>query len=89
MASDICKHLEGQNPWFGIIGRTYDNIGGDDSFEIWADSNPGKFYSMMMATAPSVQPVAAIQGNVILQVHPSLAPTSLDGEREINPDAPQ
>ena len=87
MASELAKHLESQSPIFGLVGRTFDAIGGEPRMAEWADDNPGKFYMILMSTSPSVQPIASIQGNVTLHVHPSLAPTSLDVEKEINPDA--
>lgn len=83
----VCEQLEKQHPFHAAMGRTYDRLGGDDLLYGWAEENPGGFLKMIMATTPSMQPVTSIQGDVILHVHPSLAPTALDGEKEVNPDA--
>jgi hypothetical protein len=85
----VSQHLEGQHPFFAALGRTYDRLGGDELLYEWGLENPGGFIKLMMATAPSVQPVTSIAGDVVLHVHPSLAPTALDAqeEKDITPSA--
>ena len=80
----VCEQLEKQHPVHGALGRAYDALGGDGLFYEWGLENPGGLLKMVMATTPSMQPVTSIAGDVILQVHPTLAPTALDGEREVN-----
>ena len=80
----VCEQLEKQHPVHGALGRAYDLLGGDNLFYDWGLENPGGLLKMVMATTPSMQPVTSIAGDVILQVHPTLAPTALDGEREVN-----
>ena len=77
----VCEQLEKQHPVHGALGRAYDLLGGDNLFYDWGLENPGGLLKMVMATTPSMQPVTSIAGDVILQVHPTLAPTALDGER--------
>lgn len=82
----VCEQLEQQHPVHGALGRAYDRLGGDDLFYEWGMENPGGLLKMVMATTPSMQPVTSIAGDVILHVHPSLAPTMLDGEKDITPN---
>jgi hypothetical protein len=84
----VCQQLEAQHPLHGVLGRVWDRKGGEDFVADWADENPGAFIKMVMACTPSMQPMTTVQGDVVLHVHPSLAPTALDvQEREVNPDA--
>ena len=82
----VCEQLEQQHPVHGALGRAYDVLGGDELFVEWGRENPGGLLKMVMATTPSMQPVTSIAGDVVLHVHPALAPTALDGEKEVNPD---
>lgn len=46
--------------------------------EDWAWENPGSFIKLIAGSTPSIAPVSAVQGDVVLHVHPTLAPTDLD-----------
>ncbi len=86
LTKQVVGQLQGQHAIHGLIGRVFERIGGEDRMVTWADENPGRFFSMMVATTPNLTPVSTIQGDVNLVVHQALAPTDLDGEYEVKKD---
>ena len=80
MASEVAVQLANQHPLHGVLGEVYDELGGKDFVKEWAEENPGAYIKLLMASTPSMTPMNHVQGDVTLIVHPTLAPTVLDGE---------
>ena len=67
-----------QHPIHAMIGRTFDRLGGEDWFHMWAEENEDKFVSIMVRLAPVSAP-KGLQGGVHLHIHEGLGAGPLDG----------
>ena len=74
----VRQSLAAQHPIHDMFGEVFEELGGKEFLVDWARDNPGRFISIFTKMTPGLQPQAVHQGDVILHVHPALAPTELD-----------
>ena len=76
----LVKHLKETHPMFAFLGGTFTRLGGVKRFDEWADDNYGDFIKLMFKSAPPQMPQQGVQGEVNINLHPSLMAT----EKEVN-----
>jgi hypothetical protein len=79
LEQQMMVQMKAQGPMYEMMANAFVRLGGEELVYDWGEENPGGIIRMMFTTCvPSLQPQSAIQGEVTLNVHHSLAPTALD-----------
>jgi hypothetical protein len=70
--------LDQQHAIDGLFGEVFQELGGKAFLLEWAESNPGRFITLMTRMKPTMAPTVARTGELTINISPSLVPTVLD-----------
>lgn len=81
----ITERMELQHPLHAHFAQAYENLGGLQYLEDFAEENPGQFLTMFLRLAPLPQQKGggSTSGNVQVHIHPALAAGPLDVEGSV------